>query len=121
MDNLKVISSTGVVHAVSDIFAFGGKGPSATGYSTMCNHMNMKKYSVYVYYHHWTETDKPVTCKRCLKALGIPTKNWYPLTGAGKILLIHGSLHNPKNVKVAPSKSTCPHCFNAGKGDCQMC
>jgi len=35
---------------------------------TLCNHNNY--YTTLGFFHHWALTDKPVTCKRCLKRTG---------------------------------------------------
>jgi hypothetical protein len=57
---LKVVSPTGCVHAVANAGLL-------KRYSTECNHSEAYGAG---YYHNWPVTDKPITCKRCLRVLG---------------------------------------------------
>jgi len=61
-----VISPTGTVHVIKDHWE------SITGvkrYMTKCRHVNMNRSFSEELYHEWEETNKPVTCKRCLKMI----------------------------------------------------
>ena len=58
---LKVVSPTGCVHLVND--------ESHGKYSTECNHKDYFQGWGEGFYHKWDLTEKPVTCKRCLKLL----------------------------------------------------
>lgn len=60
---LRVISPTGVVHAV--------EGSQALEHNTTCNYVNITKWHGMDNYHYWKLTEKPVTCKNCLKILGL--------------------------------------------------
>ncbi len=68
---LKVVSPTGCVHLVSDV--------DRKYYRTECNHKDYFKGWDGGYYHDWRLTEKPVTCKRCLKSLG-PAEEQKPET-----------------------------------------
>lgn len=64
MKKCKVISPTGRIHAV--------EGQLGQGYNTTCNYVNVTKrhgYDNFHYFHYWKLTEKPVTCKNCLKIL----------------------------------------------------
>ncbi len=61
MKKRRVISPTGVVHAV--------EGQLGQEYNTTCNYVNVAKWHGMDNYHYWKLTDKPVTCKNCLKIL----------------------------------------------------
>ncbi len=58
---LKVVSPTGCVHLVADV--------SDKKYMTECNHTDYYQRWGEGCYHKWELTEKPVTCKRCLRLL----------------------------------------------------
>ncbi len=58
---LKVVSPTGCVHVVDS--ELEGR------YGTECNHKDYFKGWGGGYFHKWELTEKPVTCKRCLRIL----------------------------------------------------
>lgn len=57
------VSPTGTIHAVDYV--------EGKRVSTLCNHRNYFDYGMGGFYHRWARTNKPVTCKRCLKTLGL--------------------------------------------------
>ena len=64
---VNVKSPTGCVHrAIVDRFSVKGSR------RTLCNHTACYGLSVFKHnaYHNWPDTDKPVTCKRCLTLMG---------------------------------------------------
>ncbi len=65
---LKVVSPTGCVHIVDDMLK-GRHFPYDERYRTKCNHNDYYRSYGAGYYHGWNVTDKPVTCKRCLRLL----------------------------------------------------
>ena len=60
MKHVNIVSPTGCVHRAENS-RFSTKGSR----STLCNHRNYFR-SWGSHYHDWPDTDKPVTCKRCL-------------------------------------------------------
>lgn len=65
---LKVVSPTGCVHLVN--------GQADGRYGTECNHKNYFQGWGGGYFHKWKLTEKPVTCKRCLRLLNpLPKTN----------------------------------------------
>jgi len=74
MTNLKVVSPTGCVHAVA--------GTRGRKYGVKCNHKDyFLDYLDEGYYHGWDLTDKPVTCKRCLRLLDPSRKSLSEIRG----------------------------------------
>ena len=61
MKRRRVISPTGIVHAV--------EGSLLQEHNTTCNYVNVNKWHGLDNYHYWKPTEKPVTCKNCLKIL----------------------------------------------------
>lgn len=59
-----IISPTGCVHRAEND-RFSAKGSRRT----LCNHRNYYESSASGYWHNWPDTNKPVTCKRCLKLI----------------------------------------------------
>lgn len=55
------MSSSGCIHAIDD--------KDKEGVRTLCNHVDYHRGYFDSNYHHWDSTDKPVTCKRCLRLL----------------------------------------------------
>jgi hypothetical protein len=62
---LKIVSPTGCVHAVDEIYSDHEHG----FHMTMCNHANALANFGEQYHHKWDKTSHKVTCKRCLYVL----------------------------------------------------
>ena len=67
-EQLRVVSPTGCVHIV-DSTMIGRHFPFDERYGTKCNHNDYHRSYGAGYFHDWSITDKPVTCKRCLRLL----------------------------------------------------
>lgn len=73
---LKIVSSTGCVHLVDSMLR-GRHFPFGKRYVTKCNHNDYHRSYGSGYFHDWELTEKPVTCKRCLRLLNpLPKPNF---------------------------------------------